>query len=154
MVIISPRAKAGFNILEASMAPSEAPAPTIVCSSSMKSITCPLWVFISFKTAFSLSSNSPRNLAPAIKAPKSKLTKRLERKVSGTSPKTIRWARPSTMAVLPVPASPMRTGLFFKRRDKTCIIRRISSSRPITGSSLPALARAVRSMVYFSKTRK
>ncbi|KAG1243517.1 hypothetical protein G6F68_015800 [Rhizopus microsporus] len=32
----------------------------------------------------------------------------------------------------------------------TWMVRRISSSRPITGSSLPLSARAVRSMVYFS----
>src|SRR5438876_3944361 len=32
----SPRARAGFSMLEASMAPSAAPAPTSVCSSSMK----------------------------------------------------------------------------------------------------------------------
>src|SRR5437763_17218893 len=33
----SPRASAGFSILEASIAPSAAPAPTKVCNSSMKS---------------------------------------------------------------------------------------------------------------------
>ena len=49
----------------------------------------------------------------------------------------MRWARPSTMAVLPTPGSPMRTGLFLVRRDRTWMTRRTSSSRPITGSSLP-----------------
>ena len=34
----------------------------------------------------------------------------------------------------------MSTGLFLVRRDSTCITRRISSSRPITGSSLPRWA--------------
>ena len=41
------------------------------------------------------------------------------------------------MAVLPTPGSPISTGLFLVRRLSTCITRRISSSRPITGSSLP-----------------
>ena len=69
---------------------------------------------------------------------------------SGTSPSTMRRARPSTMAVLPTPGSPMRTGLFLVRRDSTWITRRISSSRPMTGSSLPWRATSVRSRPYCS----
>ena len=69
---------------------------------------------------------------------------------SGTSPSTIRLARPSTMAVLPTPGSPMSTGLFLVRRDSTWMTRRISSSRPMTGSSLPWRASSVRSRPYFS----
>ena len=53
------------------------------------------------------------------------------------------------MAVLPTPGSPISTGLFLVRRCSTWIARRISSSRPITGSSLPSRARSVRSSVYF-----
>ena len=49
------------------------------------------------------------------------------------------------MAVLPTPGSPISTGLFFVRRERTWITRRTSSSRPITGSSLPASAASVRS---------
>ena len=45
---------------------------------------------------------------------------------SGTSPETMRRASPSTIAVLPTPGSPIRTGLFFVRRESTCITRRIS----------------------------
>ena len=56
---------------------------------------------------------------------------------SGTSPLTMRCARPSTMAVLPTPGSPISTGLFLVRRCSTWMVRRISSSRPMTGSSLP-----------------
>src|SRR2546426_5174236 len=59
---------------------------------------------------------------------------------SGTSPLTICCANPSMIAVLPTPGSPISTRLFLVRRDSTCITRRISSSRPITGSS-PPLAR-------------
>src|SRR6202451_185643 len=64
---------------------------------------------------------------------------------SGTSPETILRARPSTIAVLPTPGSPISTGLFFVRRLSTWITRRISSSRPITGSSLFCSAISVRS---------
>ena len=52
---------------------------------------------------------------------------RLSLRPSGTSPRTIRWASPSTIAVLPTPGSPMRTGLFFVRRLSTWMTRRISS---------------------------
>ena len=45
----SPRASAGFSMFEASMAPSAAPAPTRVCSSSMKRMICPLRVFDFFQ---------------------------------------------------------------------------------------------------------
>ena len=62
----------------------------------------------------------------------------------------MRWAMPSTIAVLPTPGSPMSTGLFLVRRDSTWMARRISSSRPMTGSSLPLRADSVRSRVYFS----
>ena len=38
-------------------------------------------------------------------------------------------------------------GVFFVRRDSTWMVRRISSSRPITGSSLPLAAASVKSRV-------
>ena len=136
----SPRASAGLSMFEASTAPSAPPAPTIVCSSSMKRITSPSLSVTSLSTALSRSSNSPRYFAPATSAPMSSATRRLFFSVSGTSPSTIRRASPSTIAVLPTPGSPMSTGLFFVRRESTCITRRISSSRPITGSSLPRRA--------------
>ena len=99
------------------MAPSAAPAPTTVCSSSMKSTTSrERW--ISSSTPLSRSSNSPRYLAPATMPPRSSASTRLPRRISGTSTSTIFWARPSTMAVLPTPGSPMRTGLFLVRRDE------------------------------------
>ena len=62
----------------------------------------------------------------------------------------MRWARPSTIAVLPTPGSPMSTGLFLVRRERTWMTRRISSSRPMTGSSLPCSAASVRSRPNFS----
>ena len=96
------------------------------------------------------------------------------RKLSGTSPAAMRCARPSAIAVLPTPGSPnqpmgqsvsrrldrsclcprpgspSRIGLFLVRRERTVIARRTSSSRPMTGSSRPAFASAVRSREYFS----
>src|SRR5665213_2579788 len=138
----SPRASAGLSMLPASMEPSARPAPTMVCSSSMNRITWPSCFDRSLSTAFSRSSNSPRNFAPAINEPMSSARMRLFLSPSGTSPLTMRSARPSTMAVLPTPGSPMSTGLFLVRRCNTCTVRRISSSRPMTGSSLPARARA------------
>src|ERR1700678_87787 len=70
---------------------------------------------------------------------------RRSRSDSGTSLETIRWARPSTIAVLPTPGSPIRTGLFFVRRESTWVTRRISAARPIKGSSVPCSAISVRS---------
>ncbi len=144
----SPRASAGFSMLPASIAPSALPAPTIVCSSSMKTIVWPSSAAMSFSTAFRRSSNSPRYLVPASSAAMSSDSTRLLFSVSGTSPLTMRCARPSTIAVLPTPGSPISTGLFLVRRCRIWMVRRISSSRPITGSSLPSRARAVRSIVY------
>ena len=146
----SPRASIGLRRLPALTAPSAAPAPTIVCSSSMKRMIRPSADWISFSTAFSRSSNSPRYFEPARSAPMSSAQTRLPLRPSGTSPATMRCASPSTIAVLPTPGSPIRTGLFFVRRDSTWITRRTSSSRPITGSSLPSSAAAVRSRPNFS----
>ena len=64
----SPRASAGLSRLAASIAPSAAPAPTSVCSSSMKRMIWPCAASTSLSTALSRSSNSPRNFAPATSA--------------------------------------------------------------------------------------
>ena len=147
----SPRASIGLSMLPASIAPSPPlPAPTTVCSSSMNVITRPSEDLISSSTALSRSSNSPRYFAPATIAARSRLSTRRPLSESGTSPATTRWASPSTTAVLPTPGSPISTGLFLVRRDSTWITRRISASRPITGSSAPSSASAVRSTAYFS----
>ncbi len=147
----SPRASIGLIIWPASIAPSAAPAPTIVCSSSMKVMISPSASVISLSTAFRRSSNSPRYLAPATMEPRSRATTRLPFSPSGTSPSMIRLASPSTIAVLPTPGSPISTGLFLVRRDRTWITRRISSSRPMTGSSLPSRAASVRSRPYLAR---
>ena len=86
----SPLASAGFNMLEASIAPSAAPAPTSVWSSSMNKIMSPSASVISLNKAFSLSSNSPLYLVPAMRAPRSSERSLLFLSVSGTSPLTMR----------------------------------------------------------------
>ena len=139
----SPRASGGLRMLAASIAPSAAPAPTSVCSSSMKRIAS-LVARSSSMIFLSRSSNSPRYFVPATSDPMSRVRTRLLARVSGTSLLTIRWASPSTTAVLPTPGSPIRAGLFLVRRDRIWMTRSISFSRPITGSSLPARAASVR----------
>ena len=126
------------------MAPSAAPAPTKVCSSSMWTITSSERR-ISCITALILSSNCPRYLVPATIRAKSKAIIRLFLRTSGTFPATILWASPSTMAVFPTPASPNRTGLFLVLLLSISVILCISSSLPMTGSSLSSLANWVRS---------
>ena len=60
-------------------------------------------------------------------------------------------AYPSEIAVFPTPGSPISTGLFFVLLERIWMHLRISSSLPMTGSSFPAFAIAVKSFPYFSK---
>ena len=148
----SPRASIGFSRLPASIAPSVLPAPTMVCSSSIKRMISPSLFFTSCSTLFSRSSNSPRYLAPATSAPISRLNTLRFFRFSGTSPRTMRCASPSAMAVLPTPGSPISTGLFFVFRLRMRITLRISASRPITGSSFCWRARLTSSCPYLFST--
>ena len=65
-----------------------------VCNSSMNRTTFPAASVTSRRTAFRRSSNSPRNLAPATRAPMSRAITCWFFKLCGTSPWTIRRARP------------------------------------------------------------
>ena len=130
--------------MAASIAPSAAPAPTIVWISSMNNITSPAF-FTSFKAFLILSSKSPLYLAPATIPDISSVTTLLSFKFSGTSPSIIFSASPSTTAVLPTPGSPIKHGLFFVLLDRICIILSISFLLPITGSSFPSDACFVKS---------
>ena len=132
---ISPLAKAGFNMFDASIAPSAPPAPTILCISSIKSIISSE-SFTSFKTFLSLSSNSPLYFAPASIEVTSKVNITLSLIMSGTSPNRILWANPSTTAVFPTPGSPIKQGLFFILLQSISKSLWVSSFLPITGSSL------------------
>ena len=147
MVRSSPRASAGFSKLAASPCPAGPPAPIRVCASSMKRMTGCGEAATSAITDLRRCSNSPLTLAPACSKPKSTSRMETRRSAGGTSPAAIRKASPSTIAVLPTPASPVRIGLFCRRRINTSMIWRISASRPSMGASWPARARAVRSTV-------
>ena len=101
-------------------------------------------------TALSRSSNWPRYLVPATTAAMSSDRTRWSRSTSGHWPLAISRARPSTMAVLPTPGSPISTGLFFLRRARISMTRSISLSRPMVGSSWPSAASWVRSRQKWS----
>ena len=64
----------------------------------------------------------------------------------------IRNAKPSAIAVLPTPGSPIKIGLFFLRLDKICATRSISFSRPTIGSNFPFSAILVKSRPKLSNT--
>ena len=148
---ISPLASAGLNILLASREPVAPPAPTIVCISSIKRMMS-LFFSSSFIRAFIRSSNCPRYLVPATRLAKSKVTTRLSYKIRDTLRCTMRSARPSAMADLPTPGSPISKGLFFLRLLRICDTRCISASRPTTGSNFPKSAISVRSLPKLSNT--
>ena len=141
-----PRARAGLSRLAASPVPAAPPAPTSVCASSMNRITGVADACTSSTTWRRRLSNSPFMLAPACSSPTSSTRNSTSRRDGGTSPATMRCAKPSTTAVLPTPASPTSMGLFC-RRMRMSTTWRISSSRPTTGSILPSRACAVRSTV-------
>ena len=126
------------------------PAPIIVWSSSIKTITS-LSCVTSFTIAVKRSSNSPRNFVPATTIAIFKAMIRLPRKPTGTFPAATRVAKPSIIADLPTPGSPTRTGLFFVRRLKIWIRRSTSRSLPIIGSSFPSRAAFVKSVETVSK---
>ena len=151
MHCISPRARAGFSMLAASMVPAAAPAPTMVCISSMKRMT--LGFFCNSLIMERMrSSNWPRYLVPATTDDMSSMMTRLSNSTRDTFFCVMRRASPSTMADLPTPGSPISTGLFFLRRLRICARRSISRSRPTTGSSLPSAAARVMSVPKLSST--
>ncbi len=118
-ILISPLARIGFKRFPASVEPSVAPKPTTVCNSSIKRMISPCESTTSPITFLSLSSNSPLYFAPATRAPISRDISLVFLRLSGTSPLMILCANPSTIAVLPTPASPINTGLFLVRLFKT-----------------------------------
>ncbi|MNK90415.1 hypothetical protein D3C87_1104670 [compost metagenome] len=140
----SPRASAGFSRLAASEPPVAPPAPINVCASSINRMIALGDPLTSSITPLRRRSNSPFTLAPACNSPMSRDSSSTPRSGGGTSPATMRKARPSTMAVLPTPASPTTIGLFLRRRARMSIIWRIASSRHNTGSSLSSRACRVR----------
>ena len=148
---ISPLARAGLNMLDASKDPEAPPAPTIVCNSSINRMT--LGDFSSsFMTAFMRSSNWPLYFVPATRDAKSNVTTRLLNRIRETFFCMILRAKPSAMAVFPTPGSPIKIGLFFFLRERICATRSISFSLPMMGSNLSSSAILVRSRPKLSKT--
>ncbi len=151
MVRRRPRARAGFSRLAASPVPADPPAPIRVCASSMNRMIGLGEDSTSSMTWRRRFSNSPFTEAPACSRPMSS-----ERRVTfcsegGTSPSAIRRAKPSTTAVLPTPASPVRIGLFCRRRSRMSTTWRISASRPTIWSISPFRAFSVRSTEYLAR---
>ena len=72
-------------MFEASIAPSAAPAPTTVCSSSIKRIKSSEFSRTSSMTFLRRSSNWPLYWVPATMPERSSCTTRLPERVSGTS---------------------------------------------------------------------
>ena len=100
----SPLAKRGFKMFAPSKDESPfAPEPMRVCISSMNRMMFPFDDVTSFITAFILSSNSPRYLAPATREATSSSKMVFFFRDSGTSPLKILHAKPSTTAVFPTP---------------------------------------------------
>src|SRR5215475_4868781 len=92
-------ASAGLSRLEASIAPPEvAPAPITVWISSMNMIA-PGYASSSLITCLRRSSKSPRYRVPASSVPMSRQNTVAFLSTSGTSPLTMRRARPSAIAV-------------------------------------------------------
>ena len=153
MTVTSPRDNAGFKMSAIPFEPLPSPippAPKIWWISSKNKITLPrsLTSLIKF---WMFSSKLPRNCVPASRPEISMLIISLFLIAAGTSPLTIAWAKPSTTAVFPTPASPTKTGLFFVRRDKISAVSWISLFLPITGSSLPSRASCVKFRPNFSR---
>src|SRR5215831_2292565 len=98
------------------------------------------------------SSNCPRYFVPATMRERSNERMRLSARNGGTSPSEMRCAKPSTMAVLPTPGSPMSTGLFLVRPQRIWMTRSTSDSRPTSGSSAPSEAACVKSRLNSARS--
>ena len=99
---------------------------------------------ISFITTFRRSSNWPRYFVPAMSDPRSSDDPPVVEVLRDVAVDDL-LGEPSTIAVLPTPGSPIMAGLFLVRLQRICMTRSISSSRPMTGSSLCSRASWVRS---------
>ena len=122
------------------MAPSDAPAPTMVWSSSMKRMTLPD-LRISAMAFFSRSSNSPRYFAPASMPARSRETTRLPRSISGMPAFDDELRQPFDDGGLAHARLADEHGIVLRapgRGSARCA--RSPAARPMTGSSSPACA--------------
>ncbi len=139
-----PEVSTGFSSVARSIVPPVvAPAPMMLCSSSMNRIGF-FRLPSAARTALKRSSKSPRKRVPASSADVSSEKTSAPVSASGTSGWSSRCASPSAIAVFPTPASPTNTGPFLRRRQRISIVRRSSFWRPIRGSSRPPAARSER----------
>ena len=86
--------------------------PTKLWTSSINKITFESFFTSSIKF-FILPSNCPLNWVPATRDVKSRRCISFPFNLNGTSPFAIFIAKPSAIAVLPTPGSPIKHGLFF-----------------------------------------
>ena len=121
----SPDASAGLSMFDASIEPPVvAPAPTMVWISSMKRIA-----FGVLLDRLDHALEPLLELAAELGAREQRAhVERVDdlRPSSGSrhlAPRGSRSARPSTMAVLPTPGSPTKSGLFLRRRASTWMVR-------------------------------
>ena len=141
----SPRARAGFMMLEASIAPSAAPAPTSVCSSSMKRMTSPWRLAHLLHDALHALFELAAVLGAGDQGRQVQRDDALVLQEVRDVARDDALGQPSAMAVLPTPGSPSRHGLFLMRREMIWMTRSISLARPMTGSSFSLRASSVRS---------
>ena len=114
------------------------PAPTMVWISSMKRIGAGLLLERAEDGLEALLELAAELGAGEQRAHVERVDRRASRRPRGHL--ALRWmrsARPSTIAVLPTPGSPTKSGLFLRRRQRTWIVRSSSRSRPMSGSILP-----------------
>ena len=116
----------------------------MVWISSMKTITRPSAAATSRFSAVMRSLNEPRICVPDTMEPTSSPITTVSAIDGGTSPVAMRSARPSAMAVLPTPGSPIKQGLLARRLCRTSMTSSSSRSRPMSGSILPSAAITVR----------
>ena len=125
---ISPRDSAGLRMLAASSEPSADPAPIREWISSMKTMRSGL-----SRSSLRIPFEPLLELAAVLGAgDHQRQVERdhplLRQRRPARCRSTMRWARPSTMAVLPTPGSPSRIGLFLVRRDRIWMMRSSSFS--------------------------
>ena len=140
-----PAVSTGFSSVARSIVPPVvAPAPTMLCSSSMNRIGF-------FRLPSAVEDGLEALFEVAAEARAGEQRRRVEREDFGARQRRghVRLAAAAARALRPSrscrrPASPTNTGPFFRRRQRISIVRCSSFCRPISGSSRPAAARSER----------
>ena len=120
----SPEASAGLSRFDASSVPPlVAPAPTMVWISSMKRIAPGFFLSAVMHGLQALLEVAAEARAGEQRAHVERVDAGVLERRRAPCPRGSCSARPSTMAVLPTPASPTKSGLFLRRRQSTWIVR-------------------------------